>query len=163
MSLSLYEINKQIAEFSYDIDPETGEILNMEDLDRLNIEKSEKIESLCLWVKSLRAEANAVKDEQTNLGERVKRLTRKADSIERYIGFSLAGDKFSTPKVEVKWSKSERVVIPDEALVPDDYVALSVERKPVKANIKKMLKRLEDSGESCEWASLEVRNNMKIV
>ena len=161
-NVNLYEITKELLEFRFEIDEETGEILNIDKLDELKMARDEKIEQLLLWVKNLRAEAKAIKEESENLKDRYKRIEKKADKIEDYVSRLLNGEKFSTSKVEVKWRKSESVIIPDEVLVPDNFVNLSIVRKPVKAAIKKYLKSLEGTDEKCEWATLEVKNNMSI-
>ena len=54
--MKLYEINEQIMAC---IDSETGEVIDPEKLNDLQIAKDEKIENLALWYKDLLAEANA--------------------------------------------------------------------------------------------------------
>ena len=159
---SLYEINNAIALYEMEFDPDTGEWINEKELDALQMDRAEKIESLLLWAKNLNAEGMAIKAEADVLKDRYKRIENKIRRIEDYVAGSLAGEKFSTPRVEVTWRKSEKVIIPDEFKVPDKFVNLSVERKPVKSEIKKYLKSIEGTDEKCEWASLEVKNNMSV-
>lgn len=159
---SLYEINNAIALYEMEFDPDTGEWINESELDALQMDRAEKIESLLLWAKNLNAEGMAIKAEADVLKDRYKRIENKIRRIEDYVASSLAGEKFSTPRVEVSWRKSEKVIIPDEFKVPDKFVNLSVERNPVKAEIKKYLKSIEGTDEKCEWASLEVKNNMSV-
>lgn len=162
MALSLYEINEQILNFRFEIDEETGEILNFDELDRLNVERDEKIESMCLWVKNLRAEASAIKAEEENLAGRRKALTRKADRFEDYIAGNLGGKPFKTPRVACSFRKSTSVEILDESKIPPKYLNISTVSKPVKADIAKYLKGIEGSDEKCEWAKLVEHNNMSI-
>ena len=159
---SLYEINNAIAMYEMKFDPDTGEWINESELDALQMDRNEKIESLLLWAKNLNAEGMAIKAEDDVLKDRYKRIENKIRRIEDYVAGSLAGEKFSTPRVEVTWRKSEKVIIPDGFKVPDKFVNLSVERTPVKAEIKKYLKSIEGTDEKCEWASLEVKNNMSV-
>ena len=159
---SLYEINNAIAMYEMEFDPDTGEWINEAELDALQMDRAEKIESLLLWAKNLTAEGMAIKAEADVLKDRYKRIENKIRRIEDYVASSLAGEKFSTPRVEVSWRKSEKVIIPNDFLVPDKFVNLSVERKPVKSEIKKYLKSIEGTDEKCEWASLEVKNNMSV-
>ena len=159
---SLYEINNAIAMYEMEFDPDTGEWINESELDALQMDRNEKIESLLLWAKNLNAEGMAIKAEADVLKDRYKRIENKIRRIEDYVAGSLAGEKFSTPRVEVTWRKSEKVIIPDEFKVPDKFVNLSVERKPVKAEIKKYLKKIEGTDEKCDWASLEIKNNMSV-
>lgn len=159
---SLYEITNAIALYEMEFDPDTGEWINEKELDALQMDKAEKIESLLFWAKNLNAEGMAIKAEADVLKDRYKRIENKIRRIEDYVASSLAGEKFSTPRVEVTWRKSEKVIIPDDFKVPDKFVNLSVERKPVKAEIKKYLKSIEGTDEKCDWAYLEVKNNMSV-
>ena len=162
MALSLYEINEKILNFRYEVDEETGEILNIDELDKLNMAFDEKIENLCLYAKSLRAEASAIKDEEKNLKERREAKERKADNIEDYISRNLQGKKFETARVKVSWRKSESVEILNEDAVPERLLDISVVRKPMKSEIKKELKRAEAEGREVPWARLNVNNNMSL-
>lgn len=162
MALSLYEINEKILNFRYEIDEETGEILNIDELDELNMAFDEKIENLCLYAKSLRAEASAIKDEEKNLKERREAKERKADSIEDYIARNLNGRKFETPRVKVSWRKSESVEILNEDAVPESFLDIQVVRKPMKAEIKKRLKEAEAKGEEIPWAKINTKQNMSL-
>lgn len=162
MALSLYEINEKILNFRYEIDEETGEILNIDELDELNMAREEKIENLCLYAKSLRAEVSAIKDEEKNLKERREAKEHKADSIEDYIARNLNGRKFETPRVKVSWRKSESVEILNEDAVPESFLDIQVVRKPMKAEIKKRLKEAEAKGEEIPWARINTKQNMSL-
>ena len=48
---TLYEINEKLLNFEFEIDEETGEILNAGELDNLELARDEKIENLCLYIK----------------------------------------------------------------------------------------------------------------
>lgn len=159
---NLYEITKKLALYDMVFDPDTGEWLNEDELKSIELERDEKIENLLLWAKNLKAEAQMVKVESERLKERYKGIEKKAERIEEYVASALCGEKFSTPRVEVKWHKSERVIVPDEFAVPDEFVNLSITRRPVKAEIKKYLKSIDGTGEKCEWATLETKNNMTV-
>lgn len=140
--MTLYEIDKAIeAFFEENVDLETGELLNIEQLDELNLAREQKIEGISLWVKNLEAEKEAVKHEKDNFADREKRLGKKIDSLKGYLTYALDGQKFSTPKVAVSFRKSESVLIKDEYLVPDEYCEFTVMRKPNKKNIKDALKK----------------------
>ena len=81
----LYEINHDIeALLDAVTDPETGEIVDMDCLEGLFIEREKKLEHVALYCKNIRAEKNAVKaemDEQAlNLyNEVVNALENKGD------------------------------------------------------------------------------------
>ena len=156
--MTLFEINKAIMDFEFEIDEETGEILNANGLDELEIAKEEKIENIGLWIKNLLAEAEAVKHEKDNMAIRQKRLEKKAESLKGYLTYALDGEKFSTPRVAMSFRKSESVVIPDDAIVPDEYCNISVIKKPDKTVIKKALKE----GKEVLGAELVTKQNIQI-
>lgn len=139
--MTLYEIDKAILDFEFEVDEESGEILNASDLDELKMAREDKIEGISLWVKNLEAEKEAVKHEKDNFADREKRLGKKIDSLKGYLTYALQGEKFSTPKVAVSFRKSESVLVKDEYLIPDEYCEFTVMRKPNKKNIKDALQK----------------------
>lgn len=158
---SLYELNARILTFEMEFD-EDGVWCNEDVLDALQMERDEKIEQICLWIKNLRAEAQMVTAEAKNLTDRAKKLTNKADNLERYVASNLDGKPFKTSKVNVTWRKSESVNITDESLIPDRFMDIQVVRKPVKKTIKAYLKEAEAKGEEVPWAKIEQKNNPTI-
>ena len=68
---ALYEIDNEILAC---VDAETGEILDTERLDALQMEREAKLEGVALWEKDLTAEANAVKEEADKLMARKRAL-----------------------------------------------------------------------------------------
>lgn len=156
--MTLFEINKAILEFDYEIDEETGEILNAEDLDALELARDEKIEGVGLWIKNLQAEAEAVKKEKDAMADRQRRLEKKAESLKNYLAWALHGEKFSTPRIAMSWRKSESVLIPDEALLDDRFVNIQMTKKPDKKLIKDTLK----AGREVPGAELVTKKNLQI-
>lgn len=138
--MTLYEIDKAILDFEFEIDEESGEILNANELDELRMAREDKIEGISLWIKNLEAEREAVKNEKNNFADREKKLGKKIDSLKGYLTYALDGQKFSTPKVAVSFRKSESVLVKDEYLIPDEYCDFTVVRKPNKKNLKDALK-----------------------
>lgn len=155
---SLYEIDNAIASFEFEIDEETGEILNFDELDNLKMEREQKCENIALYYKNVAAEAEMVKAEAKNLTERQKRLEKKAESLKRYLAYALGGEKFSTSKVAVSYRKSESVKIDDDYAIPDKWCELSVMKKPNKKLIKDALKK----GEHIAGAELIEKQNISI-
>lgn len=58
--MTLYEIDSAIMDC---VDEETGEIIDLEKLEALNIERDKKVEGIALAVKNYAAEAKAIKEE----------------------------------------------------------------------------------------------------
>ncbi len=156
--MTLFEIDKALMDFEFDIDPETGEILNTDELDNLKMERKQKCENIALYYKNINAEAEMVKAEAKSMTERYKSLENKAESLKKYLAYALGGEKLSTPKVAVSYRKSESVNIPDEALIDDKYCNVSVVKKPDKKAIKDALK----AGEEVKGAELVVKNNISV-
>ncbi len=156
--MTLFEINKAILEFDYEIDEETGEILNAEALDALQLAREEKIEGVGLWIKNLQAEAEAVKKEKDAMADRQRRLEKKAESLKDYLAYALKGEKFSTPRIAMTFRKSESVLIPDEALLDDRFVNITMIKKPDKKLIKDTLK----AGREVPGAELVTKQNLQI-
>lgn len=156
--MTLFEINKAILEFDYEIDEETGEILNAEALDALQLARDEKIEGVGLWIKNLTAEAEAVKKEKDAMADRQRRLEKKAESLKNYLVYALQGERFSTPRIAISWRKSESVLIPDEALLDDRFVNITMIKKPDKKLIKDTLK----AGREVPGAELVTKQNLQI-
>ena len=156
--MTLFEINKAILEFDYEIDEETGEILNAEALDALQLARDEKIEGVGLWIKNLQAEAEAVKKEKDAMADRQRRLEKKAESLKNYLVYALQGERFSTPRIAISWRKSESVLIPDEALLDDRFVNITMIKKPDKKLIKDTLK----AGREVPGAELITKQNLQI-
>lgn len=158
---SLYEINTKLALYEMEFD-EDGCWVNEDELDALTLERDEKIEQICLWIKNLEAESNAVKLEKQNFAEREKKLTNKIDRLKEYVSANLDGKPFKTSKVVCSFRKSESVEILREDAVPERFLDISVVRKPMKSNIKKYLKEAEARGEEVPWARIEEKRNLQL-
>ena len=140
---TLFELNKAIADFELEVN-EDGEVLNIDELDALELEKKEKIENISLWVRNLEAEKDAVSNQKKIFADREARLGKKIDSLKGYLTYALDGQKFSTDKVSVSFRKSESVHITDEHLIDDKYMNVSVVKKPDKKVIKDALKACKE-------------------
>ena len=107
----LYEIDREILAC---LDAETGEILDFETLEQLQLERDQKIEGVALYIKDLLADAAAIKAEEAALEERRKEKLAKAERLEGYLEHALAGQAFETPRVRLSFRKSTKVEISDE-------------------------------------------------
>ncbi len=144
--MKLYEINEKILEC---VDAETGEILDFEKLDELQIEKETKIENIALWIKDLDAEAKALKAEKQAFEERQKAAEKKVESLKQYLSYILEGTNFKTTKAIVNFRKTQKVDVPDVYKLDENYLKYS-EPTPDKMAIKRAIQ----SGQEVAGASL---------
>ena len=139
--MTIYEIDKEILNC---IDPETGEIIDIDKLNELELERDAKIENVACWIKELKAEAEAIKAEKLALAERQKVAENKAESLKKWLAFALNGEKFKTAKCSVSFRKSEVVGITDEGLSnlmkEHDELLTYKAPEPNKTKIKQALK-----------------------
>lgn len=134
---SLYEIDMEIMSC---IDPETGEVIDYERLDALNMERNRKIEGVACWIKNLLSDAEAIKAEKKVLEDREAKCRKKADDLMNWLTAVLGGEKFSTAKCVVSFRKSETVEVEDVSLIPADLLRVKTTVEPNKTAIKALLK-----------------------
>lgn len=158
--MTLFEIDKAIREFEFDIDPETGEIMNYGALDALTLDRTRKIENVGCYIKNLAVDSAALKAESKKMTERARIIDNKIESLKGYLNHAIEGEKFSTTNVAISWRRSESVDIISDALVPDEYCNIEqvTVRKPDKAAIKAALK----AGEDVSGAALIKKQNVQI-
>ena len=139
--MKLYEIENAILDC---IDLETGEVIDTERLDALHMERDAKIENVALWIKDLKAEAEAIKAEKMALAERQRVAENKAESLKKWLAYALDGQKFSTAKCAVSFRKTEKVEISDVGMIrlmkEHDELLTYKDPEPNKTAIKQALK-----------------------
>ena len=145
--MNLYQIDAAILDL---VDPETGEILDWEAFDALQMERDEKIENVALWYKNLVAEAIAIRNEEKILAERRMKLEKMAETRKKYLEDALGGQKFQTAKCAVSFRKTSKVALSEPALaiawaVSHGYGDLVVYKAPEisKADLARILKTEE--------------------
>lgn len=106
--MTLYEIDQELLSC---IDAETGEVIDAEKLNSLQMERETKIESVALWIKDLKAEAEALKAEKQAFADRQKAAENKAESLKNWLSEALNGEKFKTTKVAVSFRKTKSVLV----------------------------------------------------
>lgn len=111
--MKLYEINEQLEAC---IDQETGEVLDFDLLNELQVAREEKLEGIACLIKSLKAENKALKEEKSNLDARMKANENKANRLSEYLSYALDGEKFKTSKCSVSYRNASRVECDDEFL-----------------------------------------------
>lgn len=166
----LYDIDSSLLElldrgFNAEcIDEETGEIDTakaQEYLDLLQDERTEKIESIALFIKDLDSAALAIKEEERKLKARRETKERKASVLREYLSVSMLahGEKrFETAKVAMTFRKSETIEIADEIMLPTEYVIVKTTIAPNKCALKQAIK----DGELIDGVQLVEHQNLQI-
>ena len=134
---SLYEIDQGILEC---LDLETGEVIDPDRLESLQMERSQKIENVACWIKNLLSDADAIKAEKDALADREARCRKKAESLKVWLGSALEGQKFSSARCAVSFRRSETVEVADLALIPKDLLRVKTTVEANKTAIKALLK-----------------------
>ena len=107
--MKLYEIDEAIMNL---FDPDTGECVDYDALESLQMERDRKIEGIALWIKDLEADAVKIRNEEKALAERRRSMESKADNLTKFLaGVVGEGNRFSTSKCAISWRKSESVRI----------------------------------------------------
>lgn len=152
--MNIYQIDEEIMSC---VDEETGEIIDIDKLRDLQMQRDDKIESVGLWIKDLIAEADAIGKEVKALQARKKASENKAESLKKYLKDALAGEPFKTPRLSVTYRKSESVNILNQLYLDDKYLKIS-DPTVDKIAIKKDLK----AGIAVAGAELVTNQNIQI-
>lgn len=166
--MTLYEIDQAIYELlenGFMVDEETGEVIGgAEELEQLQFERSQKLESVALYIKSVEAFIAGIKAEEEALAKRRKRKEDKVERLKKYLTDSIIGngeDSFESAKVSVSFRKSEGVEFTDKDALDEKYwrTKTTIKREPDKTLIKAAIK----AGEAVNGAYLDVRQNINIL
>lgn len=164
MGFSLYTLDQAVItvlENGLVFDEETGEVLFDEDnFAALEGERNAKLEAVALYVKSLDAEAAAMRAEEKALAERRSVRERKAERLRKYVADSMTmfGDtKLETARCSLSFRKSEAVEITDAS-----KLRLDLWKQPAPQPDKTAIKKAIKAGEVVEGAAIVTRQNLQI-
>lgn len=159
--MKLYEIAPALR-FALDdieVDPETGEILNADELHAVEAEAAEKIEATALYLRELDAEAKAAKEEADRMLARVKSLQKRSDYLKAMLLDALhATGKVKTGRVTVSIRTTKAVEIAEGADLPEAYTTVKTTVSPNKIAIKQALL----DGVEVPGCHLEARESVSI-
>ena len=152
--MKLYEIDEQILNC---IDAETGEIIDADMLNALQMERDAKIEGVALWIKDLKAEAEALKAEKIAFEKRQKTCENRAESLKQWLAVALNGEKFKTTKCDVSFRTAKSVNVTDVFSFDSKFLKFS-DPTADKTAIKKAI----EAGEQVSGAELIERKSVTI-
>ena len=159
--MTLYELTELMKDFDLEVDEETGEVLNGDELDRLQWDLNEKLKNCVYWYKNQKAEADALKAEKQKLAKRQQTAERKVEWMKNYIASCLGEGVAFAPEddvtVRIGWRKSQSIECDDIYRVSDEFLRY---REPEldKARVKKAL----SNGEIVDGCELVTKMNIQI-
>lgn len=158
--MTLYDIDTQLTNL---IDPETGEIADFEQFEQLQMERDTKIENVALWIKNLKADSKAIKQEEKVLKSRRTTTENQIERLTEYLNNALQGQKFKTPKVAISYRNSKAVEITDEIAFKEWAQANNVDLLSIKIDVSKTaIKDAINNGEQVEYAQIVENTSMTI-
>ena len=146
---ALYEIQEDILSC---IDLKTGEIIDVERLHGLQMERRQKIRNIACWIKNLLADARAYEEEDKTAAK------NKADSLKQYLSDCLHGEKIQDKEFSIGWRKSQRIHIDEGAAIPPVYL-IRVPDKVDRTGLKDALRQ----GVLLPGITLMEYNNIQIL
>jgi hypothetical protein len=156
----LYEISGQYADLQKIADSVEEEDADMlaaitNSLGDITESFNEKAEALMHVVRNMEAETGPIEKEIARLQDRKKAINNRQDSLRDYLRDNMERTgvkKISCPLFTITCGAGREVsIINNEALIPDDYMAVTTSIKPDKSALTKALK----SGAEIPGASLE--------
>jgi hypothetical protein len=160
--MKLYEITNKYADLieSYNA-AETEEEQNivLEQLKQIELDKDQKLESCCKWLKNLQAQEVAISAELASLQAKLARADKKTKAFINYIRYCIAeGETWDNGVFKIGWRKSKVVKVIDENKIPATYMRETIRYDPDKTEIKKDL----ENGAVIPGVTLEIKNNIQI-
>lgn len=142
---NIYKLNDQIKaciqlDEEHVVDTEDGEIFDLQQFEALQMERGQKIEGMCCYIKNKLAEAQAIDAEIDTLSYRSGAIKKEVDRCKAYLAGALYGEKFETPRCKISWRKSEICNVLSMEAIPDEYKRTKVTVDADKTAIKKAIK-----------------------
>jgi hypothetical protein len=154
--MNLYEIDNEILKT---FDEETGEILDSERLNELQMDRERKLTNIIHWIKNLRSDVKILKEEEDSFRKRRQSAEKKAEQLTAYIEGYLAGEKFESEDktAKVSYRQSTSVNVTDVFKLPE-FLKKYKDPEPDKVAIGELLKK----GETVEGAELVTKMSLII-
>jgi hypothetical protein len=160
---SIYQIDSQIIEFlNNNIDPDTGELLNVSEFEALELSRKEKQKNIILYYKNLQGEGSIIKSEIDRLKYLQSLNIKKQDYMTNLLALSMRSKgefelDFTICKAKFKKNPPSLVVEKDADV--SAYTTTKTTEHIDKAAIKKAIKR----GEEIKGCRLESGERLDII
>ena len=139
------------------VDAETGEVIDTEAIESLEMERDTKIRNIACWIRNLDAEEKALAEQERIYRDRKNATHNKKEDLKEYLASFLAGKKWKNEEVNISWRKSEAVEVTDMKKLSSYYLRYrepEVNKTLLKADLK--------AGVKLEGAVLTEKNNIQI-
>ena len=136
----LYEIDAAILAC---IDMETGEVIDLEQLEALQLEREQKIESIALWYKNLLSDSAQYAAEEAVFKQKKQQAKAQAERLKQFLQDALQGNNYKSTRVSITHRNSSRVVVDDVLNLPPRFVKFQ-DPEPDKVAIKEAIKNGEE-------------------
>lgn len=160
--MTLYEIKEQYLNALNNLEvDEDGEITNIDVIDKAEGDFKDKAEAVACYIKSLDAEAKALKEEIENLSTRMKSKQNYSEKLKDYLSFCMESaqvERIETPKVNLYFRNSSKVVVDDEAAIDEKYIVTKTTTSISKSAIKDDIR----SGMEVTGAHVETTRSLQI-
>lgn len=163
--MNLYQISTDLFEqlSCPGVDLETGEIDDVAyqaRIDALKMSFDDKALNVAKVIKSLDAEALAIKNAMESMAERIASNNRRVEYLQQYLlSMCLQQDRWpSDAHVKLSTRKSSRVVIEDQGILPLEYF----QQQFVETVDKKLIREHISAGKDVPGAHVETVQNLQI-
>lgn len=145
MSLKVFDIIKEyraLEDLLSEINPETGEYINNEDvikeyIENLNDTRDNKLDNIERLKREFEAGANALDSEIKRLQSFKKQKEKSIENLTNLQMILTQGEKIETSFYKFSTRKSKSVNIIDESLIPDDF--FKIKKEVSKSEISKAI------------------------
>lgn len=148
--MTLYEIDKMIlgcikvSDSEY-VDTETGEVIDIDYLNHLEMERDEKISNIIKFYLNLKSESESLEAEGKKFMARAKAAKNKAEQLKSYLSFIQNGEKYKTTDGlhNISFRRTKSVEVTDMSKLPKAYLRFK-DPEPNKEMIKEALNSAVD-------------------
>ena len=151
--MRLYDIPKEIETC---VDTETGEIIDIERLDALQMERDEKVGNIACFIKDLAAEEKAIGEEIKALERRKIAAGNKKENLKQYLAGFLDGQRLKDARCSIGYRRTSHLEIAEDASIPDEFL-----KRTVTVDKAGLTKAIKDGG-VIEGVSLVEGQNIQI-
>ena len=139
------------------VDVSTGEIIDVEALKALEMERDKKIRNIACWIRNLDSDIKALDEQEKIYKARKQAAKNKMESLKSYLASFLQGKKWENKEVKIGWRKSEAVEVTDIKQLSSYYLRF----KEPEVN-KQLLGKDLKAGIKLNGAELVTKNNISV-